>query len=310
MEPLISIIIPTYNSEKHLVDCLESVFKQTYSNLEVIIVDGQSTDSTTKIVSKYCKANSNWKLISTNKGVSHQRNVGLDNFKGDFVFFLDSDDYISPNLISDLYNKLISDDLDLVTPEVHNKFFKNDILVETKIIEPIIRREVTTDNFFINAYNSFLGGPTKLFKKELFKGAKHDENLSNGEDLLFNYQIVKQNGTIKYGLCRGAIYYYRHDITVTNPANRRLNRSGYQFCDEMVSILESTRNKDENFYGALTILKIQLDLFMKAYLSNKHRIPRELSRSRRFLYNNLNSKYKYYYKHPKLFNLIKAISGK
>ena len=90
MTPLISIIIPTYNSDNYLKECLDSVITQTYDNLEVIIVDGGSTDATQSIVRMYCNDHINWSLIITSKGVAHQRNVGLKTFTGDYVYFLDS----------------------------------------------------------------------------------------------------------------------------------------------------------------------------------------------------------------------------
>ena len=305
--PLISIIIPTYNSEQHLKECFDSVVNQTYENLEVIVIDGGSTDNTQLIINEYTSKNNNWLSAITNKGVSHQRNVGLDIFKGEYLFFLDSDDFISSNLIKDLYLKLKKDDLDLVTPEIHNIFLNGNILIETKIIEPQIINNVTQYNFFEHAYESFLGGPTKLFRRKLVKGIKHNELLSNGEDLLFNYQMVKNNGTIKYDVCKGTIYYYRHDISVVNPADRRLNKNGYLFCNEMVAILENMDTKDKNFYGALKILDIQLLLFMKAYLNKRKIIPHTLKKARKYMFINTKKKSRYYYLFPRLFNVINAL---
>ena len=286
MHPLISIIIPTYNSEQYLYECFDSVINQTYENLEVIIVDGGSVDKTKTIAQSYCKKRKNWKFIIADKGVAHQRNVGLDNLKGDYLYFLDSDDYISKNLINDLYNKLIADSLDLVTPEIHNKYFLDNKLNETKIIEPKINRRVSSSNFFEEGYNSFLAGPTKLYKRELIGTLRFDETLSNGEDLLFNYKLV-ENKTLNYDVCKGAIYYYRHNVTLTNSAYKRMNESGYLFCNKMVDILEKMEKDNDNFFGALSILDIQLKLFMKAYLSIHKRIPKTLNRARKFMYKNI-----------------------
>lgn len=307
MKPLISIVIPTFNSEVFLNECFDSVVNQTYENLEVIVIDGNSTDKTQEITKKYCEKNKNWKLIITNKGVSHQRNLGINSFSGDYLFFLDSDDYISANLIESLYKTLITNNLDLVTPEIHNVFYKNGRIVNTNIIEPIIIPVVTKDNFFNEAYDSFLGGPTKLFKRELLTDILHDETISNGEDLLFNYEMVKKVGSLKYGLSKGAIYYYRHDISITNPANKRLYPAGYLFCNKMVDILSSMETKNKNFEGALFILDCQLRLFMKSYLSKRKFIPRALRRSRKFMFKNTKRKFRYYYLFPRLYNVINAL---
>lgn len=306
MVPLISIIIPTYNSDKYLKECLDSVLNQTYENIEVIIVDGNSSDDTINISKSYCKKNINWNLIITEKGVSHQRNIGLYTFKGDYCFFLDSDDYISENLINDLYITLTKLKLDLVTPEVHNIFLNGDVLVSTNIIEPVIIPVVTKDNFFSEGYDSFLGGPTKLFKKELVKNLKHDETISNGEDLLFNYQIVQER-SIRYGLCKGAIYYYRHDNSLKNPADKRLNKTGYLFCNKMVDILKNMKQKDRNYQGALFILKAQLLLFMKSYISRGKPIPYSLKKSRIYMFKNTKGKFRYYYIFPRIYNIMNAL---
>ena len=97
---LVSVIIPVYNAEKYLQKCLDSIVNQTYSNLEIIIVNDGSTDNSLSIINKYCMLDD--RIVTLNKingGLSDARNTALDYFHGDYVVFVDSDDWIDLNLI-------------------------------------------------------------------------------------------------------------------------------------------------------------------------------------------------------------------
>ena len=102
--PKISVIVPVYKAEKFLATCIESILNQTYCNLEIILVDDGSPDSCGKICEKYALSDSRVKVVhQKNAGVAAARNVGLDLAEGDYVTFVDSDDYIQPQM----YEKMI-----------------------------------------------------------------------------------------------------------------------------------------------------------------------------------------------------------
>jgi len=111
----ISIIIPNYNNEKYLDRCIDSAINQKYKEVEIICVDDKSTDNSVSILNKYAKLDDRIKLIllEENAGVSNARNKALKACTGDYVCFLDSDDYIEPNFCTDLYNSLINNNSDL-----------------------------------------------------------------------------------------------------------------------------------------------------------------------------------------------------
>lgn len=93
----ISVIVPVFNVAQYLEQCLDSIIGQTYENLEIILVDDGSTDSSGSICDSYKNVDSRIKVIhKKNGGLSDARNVGLDNCKGDYISFVDSDDYLSP----------------------------------------------------------------------------------------------------------------------------------------------------------------------------------------------------------------------
>ena len=91
----ISVIIPAYNVENYIEKCIESVINQTFRNIEIIVIDDGSTDGTTSIIRRYSKKDRRIvPIYKKNSGVSDSRNIGIDKFTGDYVFFLDSDDWI------------------------------------------------------------------------------------------------------------------------------------------------------------------------------------------------------------------------
>ena len=109
-EPLISIVIPVYNTQEYIIACLESITKQTYKNYEVIIVNDGSTDKSEEVISSFIEANKLEKFHLLNKengGVSSARNLGLARAKGEWVTFVDSDDWIEPGFLE---NAMIADD--------------------------------------------------------------------------------------------------------------------------------------------------------------------------------------------------------
>lgn len=110
---LISIIVPVYNVEKYLERCINSLVNQTYSNLEIILVDDGSTDQSGKMCDTYAERYPNIKVVhKKNAGLGYARNTGLENATGKYVAFVDSDDYVEYNMISNLYNDIIRNDAD------------------------------------------------------------------------------------------------------------------------------------------------------------------------------------------------------
>lgn len=115
MVKMVSIIIPVYNVEKYLEACIKSAINQTYPNIEVILIDDGSTDSSGNICDSYALNDSRIKVIHKhNQGLSAARNDGLDISKGEYVFFLDSDDYLNENAISVMVDKISKNNADIV----------------------------------------------------------------------------------------------------------------------------------------------------------------------------------------------------
>ena len=128
-DKLISIIVPIYNKEKYISKCLDSILQQDYYNFEIIIIDDGSTDNSSHIVKDYCSKNKNIKYyFQTNQGVSAARNKGLDLVSGEYIIFIDADDYISKKFISNfVLKKSINDDIVIAGL---SKYFYNNIFLE------------------------------------------------------------------------------------------------------------------------------------------------------------------------------------
>lgn len=111
----VSIIVPIYNVENYLLECLESIENQTLDNIEVIAVNDGSTDRSPEILEAFCKGKENYKIVNQdNGGVSKARNVGVSYATGEYVYFLDSDDMIKPNLCAECYKMAEENSLDVV----------------------------------------------------------------------------------------------------------------------------------------------------------------------------------------------------
>lgn len=104
---MISVIVPIYNVEKYLPTCIESILNQTYKDLEVLLIDDGSTDNSGRICDEYAQRDSRCIAIhQSNKGVATVRNTGLNQATGDYITFIDSDDYIHPQMIEILYKSI------------------------------------------------------------------------------------------------------------------------------------------------------------------------------------------------------------
>lgn len=131
MSSLVSIIVPVYNVERYLAECIDSLLLQTYKNIEIILVDDGSSDSSGKICDQYSISNLMVKVIhKKNEGAGKARNSGIEIATGKFVMFVDSDDYLDKNFIEDLMNKIILFNADTVisgfkkVDDLHNVIYK------------------------------------------------------------------------------------------------------------------------------------------------------------------------------------------
>lgn len=167
-QSLISIIIPCYNVENYVSECLSSVLSQTYENLDIIIINDGSTDKTEEVIKPFLEDKRIRYFYQENQGLSVARNTGLDNIKGDFICFLDSDDFIHQDYVKLLYNTLIKYDADISICDFMDYYEEHPEQFEWKKDATII--ENTREDCFnlINQDYKYVVVCNKLYKAEIF----------------------------------------------------------------------------------------------------------------------------------------------
>jgi len=211
----ISIIIPTYNSKNFIFQSIDSALKQTYNNIEVIVIDDGSTDGTKELLEKH---KNNKKLIvfsQNNKGLSCARNKGIELSSGKYIMFLDADDYLDLEICSILYNKLVENKCDISIASFE-RFPKN-----SKTIINVNEDEIVFENIksFWN-YDSHIAERTtswgKLYKRELFDYVKFKPSAIHEDEYILHFLIDKCN---RIYFTTKVLYHYRtvaNSITNTN----------------------------------------------------------------------------------------------
>lgn len=221
---LVSIIVPIYNTSKYLNRCLDSILDQTYTNLEILLINDGSTDNSLQICKYYEEKDKRIKIFDiNNSGPSTCRNIGLKHSKGEFISFIDSDDYIEKNFIEEMlytYNCTHSDiigcsinvhDVDGKIFDVYNKFslitYEKERLIE----------EYLKNNIAFAVWG-------KIFTKEILKNNYFDDYKVN-EDRMFMWRLFNQ--TNSYSVVGKPLYHYmrrsNNSLTSMNFTKEHLN---------------------------------------------------------------------------------------
>lgn len=195
----ISVIIPVYNVEKYLDRCVNSVLNQTYKNLEIILVDDGSPDNSGLICDKYAELDNRVIVIhKTNGGLSSARNAGLEVAKGEYIGFVDSDDWIEKDMYEYLYKLIQIYDCDYSSINMMITKEENCLVNEKKECIKVMRNEELYHYFFrVSTYNIHYCVCDKLFKKNVISKFRFWEGM-RFEDIDFNFKILKE--------CKKAVY--------------------------------------------------------------------------------------------------------
>ena len=203
--PQISIILPVYNVEKYLPECLDSVLAQTFQDWEVICVNDGSPDNCGKILNEYAPKDSRIKIITQkNQGVSVARNNGLKLAKGDYVCFLDSDDELAPNFLEKMYLALNATKADIAWCDYQQGEYKQSW--PEKAMPEVTYGEVF-DRFICEHPNMGACIWNKMYRKEILKDCQFPEETGIGEDLVFLYKALFKAHEIIYVPMQ--LYFYR-----------------------------------------------------------------------------------------------------
>lgn len=225
MNELISVIVPVYNVEKYLERCVKSILRQTYTNLEIILVDDGSPDKSGKICDELANKDARISVIhKKNGGASSSRNAGIEFSHGEFICFVDSDDYIEKDYVMTLYNLIKRNNADLAKinyVEVNtddyseqSKDEKEKVFLEDDVEYAYLALKVDSACVF-------------LYRRDLIGNTRFEVGKTS-EDILFNFEIFKKAKKLVY-LPANKYYYFYNIDSVSNGLLDR-NMMNYLYC--------------------------------------------------------------------------------
>lgn len=233
MEKLISVVLPIYNVEKYLEKCMESVLNQTYKNLEIILVDDGSKDNCPKICDDYAKKDARVKVVhKENGGLSDARNAGIRVANGEYITFIDSDDYVDKDYVEFLYNNIEKNNADIAIGS-HRVLYDSGKIIEkatheNSVLEPkkVLERILYDDGIDVSAWG-------KLYKISLFEDIKFPkgrlfEDSATTYILVDKAKIITVNSESKYN-------YIVRENSITNA----------KFSPKKMDLIKSTREMSE-----------------------------------------------------------------
>lgn len=224
MTELISIVVPVYKVEKYLARCVDSIISQTYRNIEVILVDDGSPDGCGTICDQYAQMDSRIHVIhKENGGLSDARNCGVQVANGEYITFIDSDDYIAPNYIEYLYRLIKENDADIScccyvkTSEDSVEFNTNSAMQDIQILSG----KESCHALFGSLYLTLVIACGKLYKRDIVKkhpfpkGRKHEDE---GTTCKYYYEADK------VVICNVQLYaYYQNPTSITHTLGKGIN---------------------------------------------------------------------------------------
>lgn len=213
--PKISVVIPTYNRSKELINCIYSLTNQTLKDIEIIIIDDGSTDNTESVINNIKDKRIKY-IKRKNHGIGSSRNCGIELSTGDFISFIDSDDYVDSTFLEKMYKKAVSDNLDLVVCDYYN-FYKNGN--KECVTIPTFKNTNIKDNKELILTINY-GPCNKLYKKTLIKNIRYKENIKY-EDMPFVLECIKESK--KIGKVNEPLNYFLMDnISETTTRDKKI----------------------------------------------------------------------------------------
>lgn len=240
MQPLVSILIPVYNTEEYLPKCLDSIVNQTYSNLQVVIIDDGSKDASLSIAQKYAKQHPYIEVYhQENQGVASTRNNLLDKVKGDYVLFIDSDDWCELDMVEYLVNNATINNTDLIVCGM----VVNDALIRMDFQERMLSQEECIKIFLF--HQEITGSLcNKFIKKSLLHNLYFQYDISYGEDALFCWSFLQKAKQIM--MTNRQLYHYR--MNNFSISHKTFGIQKYSAYNVWTNIAQDTLNKWPQFY--------------------------------------------------------------
>lgn len=230
----ISIIVPVYNAEESIEKCITSIIQQSYKNFELLLINDGSKDNSIKILNKYKKKYDNIRVIDKkNEGVSKTRNLGITKASGDYIMFIDNDDYIDYDYLERFINEL-DNDYDVIIGGYKRTS-------DNKIIYKQTLKNTEWSKYIVMAPWS------KLYKKEFIQMNKIEfKDYGIGEDVFFNLNIYSKRPKIKIIEYSGYNWYFNNN-SVSNTLQKGLNKN-IEITKLMSEIVDNNYNSIDNYF--------------------------------------------------------------
>lgn len=255
--PKISVLVPVYNVEKYIEKCLDSIINQTYPNLEIILVDDGSTDNSGNICDEYARKDSRIKVIhQKNQGVAKSRNIAIASAGGEFIGFVDSDDFIDSNMYTDMMALALESLADIVMINFEYTDLNGQKIPGNTSSKPISDRIITGKQFIselCHDYNSTYVVPwNKIYRKKLFSGIQYPNGKTIDDEAVI-HRLAHKCNTISFS--SKAYYFYRQHPTSIMNKNFSLKK-----LDGLDALIDRIVFLEENAYDNNIILKSKLYL--------------------------------------------------
>ncbi len=264
--PAISLIIPLYNAVRHLRACLDSVKAQTFTDLEVLLINDGSTDGTLSIAEKYACENPMFRLITQeNGGVSAARNCGISKAQSPFVAFLDQDDVLHPQALEILYRMICRDNADVAAFQIHfvPDAFVADASPENFAVDKVVREATFSRTPIADFFGHRKGGAiyvwNKLYRREAIAGIDFPQGVQPAEDTVFTMKTLL---TIKNMVSTDArlLYYRQNEDSVSKQGiTDKYVRSHALAAEEMERFFASLSDVDDK-------LRQNLDFYLTRFI--------------------------------------------
>lgn len=277
---LISIVIPVYNAEKYLEQCLNSITNQTYKNFEVILVNDGSIDHSESICMDFVKVDTRFKYFTkVNGGASSARNLGLDNAQGKYITFIDADDWVDENHLEVLINNIKENNSDMAVSSI--KKFDNVSRFKFRVYSNqekylLNYNKLNREEFLvilpklIHASNSYKIAVSKLFKKELVMDIRFDESIVYGEDLDFFFKIYN-NISIISCVDEVTYVYRRHNESTSSKFNQQYAEQELLIYKKIYEKIEELGLPTIHYYTTIRdLLEFQKDFLGNRVLFNEY----------------------------------------
>lgn len=287
MSPKISIIVPVYKVEKYIDKCIKSILNQTFRDFELILVNDGSPDKCGEICNNYLKIDNRIKVINKeNGGLSSARNAGLNIARGEYIGFIDSDDYINKNMYEILYNEAIKNEADITICEFQNVYENSDEVRDKLSAFKVFNYNniEALEQLYKEKSVQFVVSWNKLYKKGIFLDVKYDEGKIHEDEFIIHKLLYKSKKTIFIPV---KLYYYLQ--RENSIMQSKFNKNNLDFIDALeqrMIFFKYLKINELKYSSQYWYVRYLLDYFYKAKY-NIYNCDEELKRLKKQFSKNL-----------------------